>query len=240
MSETKPQIIMEDSRGYHNNRNKDEKLKSLAYRDLSTIMIVPCYSKGIHPKVVQNWMGIQAPMNQKFTRIFVTDMEVGKAYTETINSILANPELSKWKYIFTLEHDNIVEPDVLLKMYPDMDDYDAIGSIYYTKGQEGRPMCYGRPDIQPLNFVPFEPQPNAVTPCNGLGMGATMFKMEMFKNKKKPDPLFETKQVFDPGKGMQAYTQDLYFFQEMGKIGYKFGCTTKTKTGHMDESGFIW
>ena len=238
---SKPQIIIEDFKGYHNSRDSQDKLDKLAFKDLSTIMIIPCYSGGIHPKVVQNWMGIATAMNQKFIRIFATDMEVGAAYTETINNILSNPELSKFKFIFTLEHDNIVEPDVLLKIYPDMDKFDAIGSLYYTKGYEGKPMCYGSPKVQPLNFIPFEPEPNSVTHCNGLGMGATMFKMEMFKNKKAPNPLFETRQRYTPGVGMEAFTQDLLFFQEMGKLGYKFGCTTKTKTGHMDiNSGQIW
>ena len=236
-----PQIIIEDWKGWNEKQPQDEKQKRNAFKDLSTILIIPCYSKGIHPKVVQNWMNIMQPMNQKFVKIFVTDMEVGAAYTQTIEQILANPELSKFKYIATLEHDNIVAPDWLLKIYPDMDEYDTIGAIYYTKGFGGAPMCYGNPNVFPMNFIPFEPAPNAVTRCNGLGMGANVFKMDMFKNPKMPKPLFETVQRYTPGVGAEAYTQDLKFYQEAGKLGYKFGCTTKTQVGHMDlESGFIY
>jgi len=241
MSEAKPQIIIEDFKGHHNKRDANERMKSLEFKDLSTILIIPCYSKGIHPKVVQNWMGMMTGMNQKFLRIMTTDLEVGKAYSETIEQILANPELSKWKYIATLEHDNIVDPDWLLKLYEDIEQYDAVGAIYYTKGEGGRPMSYGRPDVQPLNFIPFEPPPNAVTRCNGLGMGATLFRMEMFKDKRLPKPLFQTKQEYTYGQGAQAYTQDLFFFQEAGKLGYKFACSTRTRVGHMDlETGYIW
>jgi hypothetical protein len=241
MSEAKPQIIIEDFKGWNERMPQDEKQKKNSFKDLSTILIIPCYSKGIHPKVVQNWMNIMQPMNQQFVKIFTTDMEVGRAYTETINNILENPILSKFKYIATLEHDNIVQPDWLLKMYPDMDRYDVLGAIYYTKGVAGAAMCYGNPEHHTYNFIPFEPRPNDVTPCNGLGMGATLFKLDMFKNPKMPKPFFETVQKYEEGKGAQAYTQDLKFFQEVGKLGYKFGCTTKTQVGHMDlETGFVW
>jgi hypothetical protein len=186
-------------------------------------------------------MGMMTAMNQKFIRIMTTDLEVGKAYSETISQILSNPELSKWKYIATLEHDNIVDPDWLLKLYEDIEGYDAVGGIYYTKGESGRPMCYGRPDVQPLNFIPFEPPPDSVTRCNGLGMGANLFRMEMFKDKRLPNPLFQTKQEYTYGQGAQMFTQDLYFYQEAGKLGYKFACSTRTRVGHMDlETGYIW
>ena len=241
MAELKPQIIIEDWKGYNEKQSQEEKEDRNAFKDLSTIMIIPCYSSGIHPKVVQNWMNIMQPMNQKFVKIFVTDMEVGRAYTSTIENILAHPELSKFKYIATLEHDNIVQPDYLLKMYPDMNKYDVIGAIYYTKGYGGAPMCYGNPEVFPLNFIPFQPKENTVTRCNGLGMGANLFKLSMFKNPKLPKPLFETVQRVTPGVGAEAYTQDLKFFQEAGKLGYKFGCTTKTQVGHMDiTTGDIW
>ena len=98
----KPQILIQETLGYHNNLPEDVKQKKNAYRDQSTILIVPCLDR-IASKVVQNWMNMMSPMNQKFTRIFAMNMEVGKAYSETIETILANPELSKWKYIMTLD-----------------------------------------------------------------------------------------------------------------------------------------
>ena len=238
--EQKPQIVTEPNIGWHNKQSEESKQKRNSYKDLSSICIVPCLNS-IPSKVVQNWMGLMSPTNQKFTRIFVMNMEVGKAYSETIEMILAHPDLSKWKFIFTLEHDNMVSPDCLLKLYEDIEGYDAVGSLYYTKGIGGKPMCYGNPFIQPMNFVPFQPAVNAVTRCNGLGMGATLFKIEMFKDKRIPRPLFETHQSYTPGVGARAYTQDLKFFEEAGKLGYKFGCSTNTLTGHFSlEEDMVW
>ena len=203
---SKPQIVIADNLGYHNLTPEDIKQKKNAYRDQSTIMIVPCLDK-IASKVVQNWMGLMTPMNQKFNRIFAMNMEVGAAYSSTIETILAHPELSKWKYIMTLEHDNLVQPDCLLKLLEDIElGYDAVGSLYYTKGIGGKPMAFGEVHRHPVGFEPFQPPPDTVTPCNGLAMGATLFRLEMFKDPRFPKPLFETVQRVTPQGGAEAFT----------------------------------
>ena len=127
----KPQIIVSDYQGYHNSSSETVNRLDIsqAYRDLSTICIVPCL-KTIPSRVVQNWHSLIQPMNHKFIRVFAHNMEVGDAYSETIDMILSNPELSKWKYILTLEHDNMPPPDGLLRLYEHMDKYDVIGGIY--------------------------------------------------------------------------------------------------------------
>lgn len=245
--EKKPQIIIPNSQGYHN-LNPDtlkriEKAKS--YKDLSTICIVPCVG-GIAPKVVQSWRGLMTPMNQKFMMIMVENMEVGEAYSSTIDMILSHPDLSTWKYILTLEHDNIPPPDGLLKLYENMDKYDGIGGLYFTKGPGGQPMCYGKTESAEFNFIPFMPAPDAITPCRGIAMGFSLFKIDIFKNKNLPKPFFETKQSYIPGIGAQMYTQDLKFCENAGKLGYRFAVDSRVRVGHYDYTGaagipdFIW
>lgn len=233
MSEIKPQIVFQDFKGHHNNVDYNENVKKNAYKNLSTICIVPTRGQ-ITAKVVQSWMALMSPMNQAFTRVFMIGLEVGVAYSQAIEQILAHPELSKWKYILTLEEDNCPPPDGLLKLYENMDKYDAIGGLYWTKGDLGKPMCYGDPNVFPMNFAPFMPAANTVTACNGLGMGFTLFKLDMFKNPNLPKPFFQTMQQYTPGQGVQAYTQDLKFFENAGKLGYKFACDSRVLVGHYD------
>jgi hypothetical protein len=236
----KPQIVIHGNEGFHNLIADQENLKKNAYQDLSTICIVPTRGQ-VPAKIVQSWMGLMSPMNQKFIRMFGIGMEVGAAYSETIDNILNNPELSKFKYILTLEEDNAPPPDGLLKLYENMDKYDAIGGLYWTKGVDGKPMCYGNPNVFPVNFVPFMPDPDSITRCNGLGMGFTLFKTEIFKNKKLQKPFFQTVQKYTPGVGTEGYTQDLKFFENAGKLGYKFACDARVKVGHYDyENDQMW
>lgn len=239
-----PQIVVPDYRGYHNQSPEEtnarlEKAKS--YRDLSTIIICP--TRGVVPaKVVQAWMGLMRPMNQKVIGpLFAIGMEVGAAYNEMINMILQNPELSTWKYILTIEEDNMPPPDGLLKLYEHMDEYDVVGGLYWTKGEGGQPMIYGDPKIAPVNFIPQMPTVDGIQPANGLGMGFNLFKLDMFKDEKIPKPWFQTLQEFIPGKGARAYTQDLYFYENAGKLGYKFACDTRVKVGHYDvNADVVW
>lgn len=239
----KPQIVFENYQGLHNN-NLDASASRLeqykSYRDLSTICIIPTRGM-ISAKVVQNWWGLMPPMNQKFIRVFMIGMEVGEAYTAAIEQILANPELSKWKYILTVEEDNMPPPDGLLKLYESMDTYDVVGGLYWTKGEMGQPMIYGDPKSMPLTFIPQIPIPETVQECNGLGMGFNLFKMEIFKDPRVPKPFFKTLQEYTPGVGTRGYTQDLYFYENIHKLGYRVACDTRIKVGHYDvEHDIVW
>lgn len=238
---SKPEIVIPNFQGYHNS-NPNTKIqldKSKSYQDLSTICIVPAIA-GIPPKIVQSWNGLLKPMNQKFYMIMAENMEVGIAYSETIEMILAHPELSKFKYILALETDNAPPADGLLKLYESIENYDAVGGLYYTKGEIGQPMCYGNVTQFPVNFIPFYPQQD-IQPCRGLGMGFTLFRMSIFKDKNFPRPFFKTLQSYETGVGVKSYTQDLFFFEQAGKLGYKFACDARVKVGHYDyENNFMY
>lgn len=241
---TEPQIILGGDVGRHNSDfdgARTRLAKGGTYKDLSTVCIVPTRGQ-IPALVVEAWMGLMTPMNQKFVRLFVSGMEVGAAYSAAIEMILGHPELSRWKYVLTLEEDNVPPPDGLLRLYEAIEgsDYDAVGGLYWTKGEEGQPMIYGDPG-EPLNFVPQMPKPESVQECYGLGMGFTLFRLELFRDERLGRPLFETVQRFDPVTGVQAYTQDLHFFERARKLGHRVACDTRVRVGHFDPTtGIVW
>jgi len=242
----KPQIIMPEV-GIHNADLESARTRLIqgdSYRDCSTVCIIPTRGgRSLHPRVVQSWFNLMPPMNQKFARLFATGMEVGDAYSQTLEQILANPELSKWKYLLTMEDDNLPPPDGLLRLLESIQNYDAVGGLYWTKGPGGQPMIYGDPREMPRNFRPQLVVPDQVQPCNGLGMGFTLFRMKMFKNKNIKWPLFKTRQEWLPGQGTANMTQDLAAFQQLAGLGYKFASDNRVKVGHMEvdsEEGLVW
>lgn len=238
-----PQIIVPDNTGIHNTSDYSARLeKEKTYRDLSTIIVCP--TRGyISARIVQSWQGLIRPMNQKVLGpLFMEGMEVGEAYNQVLKMILENKDLAEFKFVLTLEEDNAPPADGLMKLYEHIDEYDAIGGLYWTKGEMGQPMCYGDPRVMPLNFIPQVPPPDSLTPCNGLGMGFTLFRMEMFKDSRfEYGNWFKTKQEVVPGGGAQVMTQDLYFFQKAREMGYKFACDARVKVGHYDAAAqLMW
>jgi hypothetical protein len=238
---TQPSILIPDNAGIHNSSDYVARLKKeKTYRDLSTIIVCP--TRGMIPaRIVQSWQGMIRPMNQKVLGpIFMEGMEVGEAYNSVIKMILENPELSKFKFMLTLEEDNAPPADGLMKLYESIDNYDAVGGLYWTKGEGGQPMCYGNPADTPINFIPQIPAPDTVTPCNGLGMGFTLFRMEMLRDKRFDyGNWFKTKQEVAYDGSVQVYTQDLWFFQNARALGYKFACDSRVKVGHYDPANQI-
>jgi len=233
---------IEENVGYHNAKlaaSIDRLHKGNTYRDLSTVWITPTRGT-LKPKVVSSWLSLIRPMNQPFVGpIFIEQDEVGIAYQKMFDMILENPELSKFKYILTVEEDNLPPPDGLMKLYESIEKgYDCVGGLYWTKGDFGQPMIYGNVNVMPRNFVPQIPIPDTLQPCNGLGMGFNLWRIDSFKKKLKdmPKPWFKTVQ----DKNTQ-FTQDLWFYNESAKHGYKVACATNVKVGHMDiGTGQIW
>ena len=235
----KAQIVM-PSTGIHNTdleKSRVRLLKGKSYRDCSTICIIP--TRGvIHAHVLQSWFSLQVPMNNRFIRLFGINMEVADSYNQMIASVLANPELATWKYILTLEEDNIPPPDGLLKLIEALEEHklDVVGGLYWTKGIEGQPMIYGSPEVTPKSFLPQVPITDVVQRCNGLGMGFNLFRLSIFKDERIPRPWFRTIQEFIPGQGVKAMTQDLYFYENAGNVGYKFASANHVRVGHFDAS----
>ena len=176
---------MAGRRGGHNNADLSSAISRVRsgniYRDASTVCIIPTKSGMISTKVAAAIWSLVPPMNQKFQKYTIEGKEVGEAYNEAVAFILGNPELSKWQYMLTIEHDNLPPADGLLKLIESIKDYDAVGGLYWTKGEYGMPMIYGDPTVKPRNYIPQLPVKDSIQPCNGLGMGFTLFRIDMLK-----------------------------------------------------------
>lgn len=239
---TTPTIILGSTdAGLHNldpTASAERIERGRAYRDLSTVCVIPTRGK-VDARVVESWWSLVSPMNQPFVRLIVRGMEVAAAYNSAVETVLTHPQLKDWKYLLTLEEDNMPPPDGLLRLHEAMGDYAAVGGLYWTKGPEGQPMVYGKPGNVPM-FAPQVPEPEALVECNGLGMGFTLFSMDLFRDEAIPRPWFRTVQEFGPGGG-SAYSQDLYFFEQARKAGHRVACDTRVRVGHYDEgTDVVW
>lgn len=239
---SKPALIAQDFGGQHN-KNIEQTFSRLmkggSWKKQRVIVIIPA-GDSIPAKVaLSHWNLIFPPNNPSF-RILAQGLEVGEAYSQAIQSIIDHPELSQWEYILTIEHDNAPPPDGLLKLLEEMDkhkEFACIGGLYYTKGEGGVPQIWGDPKDMPLNFRPQLPDINGgLVECNGTGMGFNLWRISMFKDKKLRRPWFVT-QASKDGVG----TQDLYFWGDARKHGYRCAIDCSVRVGHYDsQNDMMW
>jgi hypothetical protein len=237
-----PQIITLDTPGRH---NADFEAAAARIRDgggwkkQRIIMILPAGAT-VPTRVVLSWIGMIWPPNQPRHNMLCEGMEVGEAYSGAIEAILAHPDLKDWEYVLTLEHDNIPPPDGAMKLLESMDahpELSCIGGLYWTKGEGGVAQVWGDPKDPVLNFRPQVPIPETVQECCGTGMGFNLFRLSMFRDEKLRRPFFKTLSSVEEGLG----TQDLYFWGDARKHGYRCAIDTRVRVGHHDSStGITW
>lgn len=226
----KPQIVAQDY-GIHN-ANMDATIRRVnesgVWKKLDSILIIP--AAGMVPtKVVASWLNMYAPPNNKLYRMFPLGLEVGEAYSQCIENILAHPDLSKFKYIITIEHDNVIPPDGLVKLLESMEanqQFAGISGLYHTKGENGVPQIWGDPSDPELNFRPQAPVPGKIVECCGIAQGFAAFRLDMFKDERIKRPWFRT--IKDAG----CATQDLAMASEARKYGYRFAVDCSILVGH--------
>jgi len=217
-------------------------LHGASFRDQSTIVIIP--TRGTIPwQVVAAWQNLQYPMNQKRALFFAVGYEVGHAYNRMIESILKDPNLSKFKYVLTLEDDNIPTHDALIRLLETIETgFDAVGAIYFTKGEGGMPMAYGDPKEWEQGEMTFAPrnvsealQKGRVMEVCGIAMGCSLWRMELFRQ--IPPPWYVTLCETDAG----SMTQDLYFCKRAKMAGKRFAVDFRAKAGHLDvQTGVVY
>ena len=197
------------------------------------IVLVPSAAM-IPAKVALSHWSLIFPPNNAVYRMLCLGLEVGDAYNQAIEAILAHPDLSTWEYVLTAEHDNIPPPDGVIKLLETMEkhpEYSAVSGGYWTKGEGGCFQGWGDPTDPVLNFRPQPPRPGEVMEVCGLGMGFCLFRLSMFKNPKLRRPWFKT---VAGAEGMS--TQDLYAWTDFRKHGIRCAVDCRVLVGHYDYS----
>lgn len=237
----KPQIVVQDLGGAHNAdvfRARSRIVEGATWKKQRVVVVLP--SANLLPaKVALSHWNIIFPPNQPVMRALALGMEVGDAYSTTIEQIIADAGVGSWEYILTIEHDNTPPPDGLLKLIAAMEahpEYACIGGLYYTKGFEGVPQIWGDPKDPMLNFRPQPPVPDQIVECCGTGMGFNLWRMSMFKDARLRRPWFKT---IAGAEGVG--TQDLYAWGDFRKYGYRCAVHCGVKVGHYDhENDMVW
>ena len=233
----KPQLVVHDLVGSHNANLPESAariMRGATWKKQRIVLVLPS-SDSIPAKVALSHWNLIFPPNQAVVKILALGQEVGEAYSNAIEQILAHPDLSQWEYLLTIEHDNIPPSDGVLTLIERMEhnkQFACIGGLYWTKGEGGVPQIWGDPKDPVINFRPQMPDLNGgLVECCGTGMGFNLWRLSMFKDEKLRRPWFKTLTGIE-GQGIG--TQDLYFWGDARKYGYRCAIDCSVRVGHYD------
>lgn len=253
------QIIIQDFGGAHNadlHKTRARLIKGGSWKRQRVIVILPAdydsveetpdgrkvVVKGIPAKVALSLWNLAFAPNNGVVRILALGDEVGIAYSQAIEGILAHAELKDWEYVLTVEHDNLPPADGVVRLIEDLEQHpelDAVGGLYFTKFEGGCAQIWGDPKDSVTNFRPMLPDPNGgLMECCGTGMGFTLFRLKMFKDERLIKPWFRT---LNGKNGQGVGTQDLAFWADARKYGHRCAINCSVRVGHLDAAtGFVW
>lgn len=233
----KPQIIInQDFGGAHNadlGATRARLVKGGSWKRQNIAVIIPAADL-IPAKVALSLWSLAFPPNNGVARFLAQGLEVGDAYSSCIEQILAHPQISNWQYILCIEHDSLVPQDGVIRLLEAMEahpEYSAISGGYWTKGPSGVFQAWGDPSDPILNYRPQLPRPGEIQEVCGIGQGFGLFRIEMFKDKRLRKPWFKTEMK----EGVS--TQDLHFWSDARKYGYRCAVDVDCKVGHYDFEG---
>lgn len=229
-----PQLVSADFAGV-NNSNIDKTAARLtrgaSWKKQRIIVVVPA-GESIPAKVYLSHVNLGFPPNQSVYRILALGQEVGEAYSNALEQVLAHPELKNWEYLLTMEHDNAPPGDGVIRLLERMEAHPelaCISGLYFTKGVSGVAQIWGDVRDPVMNFRPQVPDPNGgLVECCGTGMGFALWRLSMFLDPKLKKPWFKT---------LPTGTQDLVFWTDARKYGYRCAVDCSIKVGHYDLLG---
>lgn len=236
-----PQITVQDFTGAHGSdlaKTRARLIKGGSWKKQRIIVVIPA-GDSIPAKVALTHWNLMFPPNNAVVRMLAQGMEVGEAYSTAIEQILSHPELRDWEYLLTVEHDNTPPADGVLRLLERMEEHPefaCIGGLYFTKFEGGVAQIWGDPNDPVLNFRPQIPVDGKLIECCGTGMGFNLWRLSMFKDPRLKRPWFQTQ------KSIQGIgTQDLAFWSDARKYGYRCAVDCSVKVGHFDVSAdFVW
>ncbi len=183
-------------------------------------------------------MRMQFPLNCVMQSFLVKGMEVGVGRNYVAeNALKMKP---RPEYILMVGDDNLPSWNSLIILHEEMKTgkWDVLGGLYYIKADQYAPpmACMVRDEIpgylQPgIHFTPGEGLSGDI-----IGMDFTLIRTDILDHL-GPPPWFKTSDSTDIEERtgtLGVFTEDIFFSQKVKKAGFRIGCHTGCRIGHLN------
>ena len=127
------------------------------------------------------------------------------------------------EYVFFIDHDNILPPDTLIRLLEF--NVPVVGCLYFERKYPHLPLIYTFEENFQTVRVEYN-YPSGLVRCDVIGLGCSLFKVEVFKQVEDPWFCYEY-------KGHTWGTEDLAFFHKLKDKNIPVHIDTKNTVGHL-------
>lgn len=138
--------------------------------------------------------------------------------------------------ILWLDSDMEFEPTLLEKLSNDMDEHncDIVGGLYFTRREPSIPVVYQKvgyfhdeekDEVTPMALNYYEYPQDQVFPCEGIGFGAVLVKVDLVKKVQEKYGL--------PFSPILGFGEDLSFCIRARDVGSEIFCDSSINLGHI-------
>lgn len=212
------------------------------HKDQSTFFMMT--SRGHLPlPVVAGLIGLHRPRVDRFEWHLTVAPSTSDGYNTLVFDMLRSEHRFKW--VFSVEDDVIIPPNALTRLIRGAEaGYDMVGALCWEKKDDGIPMLLGDPADPATTYQPRIPEPDRLMPVNGVHLGCTLIKADIFRDKRWGTEaaslpwFYEGKPLGHPEAEEETAwtTPDLTFCHAVTRLGYKIAVDTGLRVGHFDRA----
>ena len=151
---------------------------------------------------------------------FVIRMQVA-----TARNILAQKAIEGgFDRVLWIDSDMAFDPDMMKRLSDDLDQgFDAVTGLYFSRSLPVKPIIYKSIDTETPEAEAYtDYPPDALFPIAGCGFGGLLMRTEALVHYDDP-----------PFLPFPHMSEDLSFCVRMAEKGYRLGCDSRVKLGHL-------
>jgi len=196
------------------------------------LIAIPSWTGTIDSFAVEGFMrviGNISNLNDKF-EVFTTIPKRTPVVTAR-NKIVDTAIENNCDYIFWIDDDMVMKPDVNIIQKLFEHDKDVVAPLFFSRTYPFIPMIFKRRQIGTKftvydNIMDYD---KGLIEVDGVGFGCILTKVDIFR--KLTQPYFWTNEVFG---------EDLFFCENATRAGIKIYCDTTIDVGHIGEPVVSW
>lgn len=196
---------------------------------MKTLIAIPCMDM-VHTGFMKSLLQMQRVGEVGFS------ITASSLIYDARNQLAKHGVDGEFDRILWLDSDMEFDTDLFVRLSNDMDEnnLDIVGGLYFTRRMPSIPVVYQKVgyyhsdeknEVSPVALNYYEYPQDQLFPCEGIGFGTVLVKVELIKKVQEKHGL--------PFSPILGFGEDLSFCMRARDVGSEVYCDSRIKVGHI-------